>query len=122
LALAALQENGEGQSEQSLKAIGFLKNSARNCFDNSGKVYGPSLASTALKNAGLDGFSSATANYVGLNQNQDGGFADSLRSSADSNALDTGSALISLKNIAEGESFYCAPLSASLSFNNHYQR
>ncbi len=117
LALMALQENGEGQSLQSINAIVFLKNSAGNCFGNSGKTYGPSLASIAFKNAGLDGFSSATANYVGLNQNQDGGFADPARSSTDSNALDTGVALSAAKNIAEGESSYCAPFSATLSFN-----
>ena len=116
LAVMALEENGAGSDSHTQNAIQFLKQQARNCFGDYGKIYGPSLASRAFAEAGLGDFSSSAAEYAVLAQKQDGGFADALRSSQNSNSIDTGAAVAAAKNIAGKGA--CAPLAASLSFNS----
>ncbi|MFH1056836.1 MAG: prenyltransferase/squalene oxidase repeat-containing protein [Candidatus Micrarchaeota archaeon] len=118
LALLALVENGGKDSEQAQKAGGFLKSKANGCFGDNGRFYGPSLSSIAFEKTNLGDFASAAARFAVLHQKQDGGFADALRSSQNSNALDTGAALLAAKNINESIEGTCAPLKANLSFNN----
>ena len=78
-------------------ALNFLNNAATTNFG--GHVYAASFATLAFTAFGQTASVSNAVNFIVTQQNSDGGFADSIRSSTTSNALDTGWATIALQAV-----------------------
>ena len=94
---AAFVETSDTRLERGLD---FLGNSVSENFtgtDVGGHVYAASLTALALDAYGKKAEASRLIPFIISNQNTDGGFADSSRLSAQSNALDTGWASIALQ-------------------------
>ena len=77
-------------------ALNFLNNVATTSFG--GHVYAASVATLAFIAFSQTTSASNAANFIVSQQKTDGGFADTIRSSTTSNALDTGWATIALQS------------------------
>ncbi|NYZ78443.1 terpene cyclase/mutase family protein [Candidatus Micrarchaeota archaeon] len=107
LALLALRESGENNANTA-RGIAFLKGRASSCFEN--HAFAVSLSALAFKAFGENDFASAAVNFLKTLQKQDGGFADAIRTSQDSNALDTGWAAVAMQSNPASNSGACAPV------------
>lgn len=79
------------------RALSFLGRAASGNF--TGHIYGAALSALAFNSYGRASDASRAISFMISRQNSDGGFADSARSSAASNPLDTGWAVIALQRI-----------------------
>ncbi len=77
------------------RALNYLKGAASGNF--SGHVYAATLSSLVFDYYDLANVASRVTAFIISKQNSDGGYADSIRSSAKSNPLDTGWAAIALQ-------------------------
>ncbi len=77
------------------EALNYLTRSASGNF--SGHVYAAAIAALAFSKFGMPTETSKAITFILSSQNSDGGFRDKIRSSENSNALDTGWAAIALQ-------------------------
>jgi prenyltransferase beta subunit len=89
-------------------ALAFLANSESTNFG--GHIYAASLSSLSFMAFALPGRASDAVQFVLSQQKGDGGFADSSRSSTNSNALDTAWASIAMQLVHPAESVNLAPV------------
>ena len=89
-------------------ALAFLANSESSNFG--GHVYAASLSSLSFTAFSLPGHASDAARYVLSQQNGDGGFGDTSRSSTNSNALDTAWASIAIQLVHSAENVNLPPV------------
>src|SRR6266849_3342910 len=89
-------------------ALAFLANSESSNFG--GHVYAASLSSLAFMAFSLPGYASDAVRFVLAQQNGDGGFDDTGRSSTNSNALDTAWASIAIQLVHSAENVNLPPV------------
>jgi len=89
-------------------ALAFLANSESSNFG--GHVYAASLSSLAFMAFSLPGHASDAVRFVLSQQNGDGGFDDTNRSSTNSNALDTAWASIAIQLVHSAENVNLPPV------------
>ena len=96
IALRVLKDAGLTTSNSHIvSALNYLNNAAATNFG--GHVYAASIATLDFMAFNETTNASSAANFIISHQNLDGGFADSIRSSTTSNAIDTGWATIALE-------------------------
>ena len=92
--LALKAANYSGSATQ--PAIDYVKNQSAACFGGANYSYSAAVAAIALAESGEIASAKIATKYLFTLQKSDGGFADSRRSTQDSNALDTGWAAAAL--------------------------
>ncbi len=104
LVILVLRDNGFNLGNPSiLKALGFLAKAASNGFNGPGHIYAASLSILSFLQYDQPREAASALAYLRAQQNSDGGFADIIRSTPASNALDTGWAAVALQfGIIEG--------------------
>jgi prenyltransferase beta subunit len=90
------------------KALSFLANAESTNFG--GHVYAASLSALAFMALSLPGRASDAVRFILSQQNSDGGFSDIIRSSSNSNALDTAWASIAIQLVHPAESVNLPPV------------
>ncbi|MBU1197589.1 hypothetical protein KJ765_03675 [Candidatus Micrarchaeota archaeon] len=111
LSVIALLESGLNASDSSIQnASRFLKEEARACFGENGHGYTASWSAQALYSIGEEEYAEAILRYLTTLQNVDGGFRDSYRTGNESNALDTGLAILALTQNHSSNGSVCFPL------------
>lgn len=98
LAVRVLKDAGFTTSNSHISSgLNYLNNAASTNFN--GHVYAASLATLAFTAYNQTANASNAVNFIVSKQNSDGGFADTIRSSTTSNALDTGWATVALQTV-----------------------
>ena len=98
LAVRVLKDAGLTTSNSHISSgLNYLNNAASANFN--GHVYAASLATLAFTAYNQTANASNAVSFIVSKQNSDGGFADTIRSSTTSNALDTGWATVALQTV-----------------------
>jgi len=105
LTLLALKSDGFTSANPTIsQALNFLSKSVASNFEENGHVYSAAMSSLAFKAYDQPDNAITSVVYILSQQDNDGGFADSGRSTyPESNALDTGWAVIALETRSSEE-------------------